>query len=187
MDIAQLGLQPVAMQRRILRYAAGQIDSAPDFAATEALRRLAEQGRAGQKLELAGGLRAERTHRDLRLARGPIQKEEGGDAARYECVIPGVLRAPEIGCLIRIAANSAVEGVDEGKAGAVLRAWKPGDRVKLRYSSAPKKVKEVLERMKVSGQERTRWPVVEVAGRIVWMRGVELEPDATVKVTTEPL
>jgi tRNA(Ile)-lysidine synthase len=57
---------------------------------------------------------------------------------------------------------------------AVVRPWKPGDRVRLRYSSGPRKVKEVLERMKVTGDDRAHWPVLEVAGRIIWMRGVEL-------------
>jgi len=47
-------------------------------------------------------------------------------------------------------------------------------------------VKEVLERMKVTGTARTLWPVLEVAGRVVWMRGVELEPDPGVRVSVEP-
>jgi hypothetical protein len=38
-------------------------------------------------------------------------------------------------------------------------------------------VKEVLERMKVTGSDRTMWPVLEYAGRIVWMKGVEVEPE----------
>jgi tRNA(Ile)-lysidine synthase len=56
-----------------------------------------------------------------------------------------------------------------------MRNWKPGDRVRLRYSSGPRKVKEVLERLRVTGTERAVWPVLEVDGHIVWMRGVELE------------
>ena len=57
----------------------------------------------------------------------------------------------------------------------LLRNWKPGDRVTLRHSSGPRKVKEVLERLRVTGTERILWPVLEAEGRIVWMRGVELE------------
>jgi tRNA(Ile)-lysidine synthase len=40
-----------------------------------------------------------------------------------------------------------------------------------------RKVKEVLERLRVTGTERAVWPVLEVGGRIVWMRGAELEPE----------
>ena len=31
--------------------------------------------------------------------------------------------------------------------------------------------------MRVTGSDRARWPVLEVDGRIVWMQGVELEPE----------
>ena len=49
------------LQRRLLRHAAEQLGAALDFAATEAVRALALAGRAGQKLALPQGLRAERT------------------------------------------------------------------------------------------------------------------------------
>jgi tRNA(Ile)-lysidine synthase len=48
----------------------------------------------------------------------------------------------------------------------VLRNWKPGDRVRLRYSSGPRKVKEVLERLRVTGTSRAVWPVLEVAAAL---------------------
>jgi hypothetical protein len=35
----------------------------------------------------------------------------------------------------------------------------------------------VLERLRVTGTSRTLWPVLELEGRIVWMRGVELQPE----------
>ncbi len=117
---------------------------------------------------------------------------------QYECVIPGEVAAPAFGCRIRIdVADRAVLADSPNGAGrkAVMRSWKPGDRVHLRYSSGLRKVKEVLERMKVTGEDRTHWPVLEVvsevagegSGRIVWMRGVELEPDPGLRVCVEPL
>jgi tRNA(Ile)-lysidine synthase len=187
LDLARLNAEPIALQRRLLRYAAAQIEAAPDFAATEALRSLARTGKAGQKLELAHGLRAERTHREIRLSRGSNRPSAnaGHEVEQYECVIPGELDAPAFGCRLRIASAGQVAS-DSGESGqhlkAVMRPWKPGDRVRLRYSSSSKKVKEVLERMKVTGEDRTRWPVVEVAGRIVWMQGVEVEPDSELRI-----
>ena len=192
LDIARLVAEPVAIQRRVLRFAAAQIESAPDFIATEALRNLASSGNAGQKLELADGLRAERTHRELRLSRNPAASSATilQEAGRYECVIPGEVSAPVYGCRIRVdlAPDFSVPHAgecDERK--AVLRPWRPGDKVRLRYSSGPRKVKEVLERMKVSGEERTCWPVLESGGRILWMRGVEVEPDPALRITVESL
>ncbi|MGA8090280.1 MAG: tRNA lysidine(34) synthetase TilS [Terracidiphilus sp.] len=192
LDIGRLKAEPVALQRRLLRFAAAQLESALDYGATEALRSLTLIGRAGQKLEFAGGLRADRTHREIRLTRTP--KPASGDAPskveRYECVIPGEVIAPGFGCRISLEpATGSRASASSGGSGmkAVVRSWKPGDRVRLRYSSGPRKVKEVLERMKVTGDDRACWPVVEVAGRIIWMRGVELEPDPEVRVSVSGL
>lgn len=189
LDIARLAAEPAALQRRILRHAASQLDASPDFDATEALRNLALAGKAGQKLELAQSLRAERTHRELRLTLGPSTdgKFTGSEMSRYECVVPGVLEGAAFGCRIRLDFNDSSSYSAGGGPTAVLRAWKPGDRVRLRYSSGPRKIKEVLERMKVTGQERTTWPVLEVDGRILWMRGVEVEPDPAIRVSAEQL
>jgi tRNA(Ile)-lysidine synthase len=75
-----------------------------------------------------------------------------------------------------------------GSAGlATLRNWKPGDRVRLRYSGGPRKVKEVLERLKVTGSSRAVWPVLEVDGKIAWMKGVEVEPEQGMTVTAMEL
>jgi tRNA(Ile)-lysidine synthase len=68
-----------------------------------------------------------------------------------------------------------------------LRTWKPGDRVTLRYSNGPRKVKEVLERLRVTGTIRTLWPVLELDGRIVWMQGVELQPEPGIAFEARPL
>jgi tRNA(Ile)-lysidine synthase len=76
-EVSRLGELAVAVQRRLLRHSAGQLGAAPDFRATEALRMLALEGRAGQKLELAQGLRAERTHREIRLGAGRRQALAG--------------------------------------------------------------------------------------------------------------
>ena len=168
--------------------------AAPDFPATEALRALALHGRAGQKLELAQGLRAERTHRELRLsgsAAGGGKTESGGDSAEYSTAIPGEIEAPAFGLRLRVEALALSEekqgSLSVEAASATLRNWRPGDRVTLRYSSGPRKVKEVLERMRVTGSSRAFWPVLEVEGRIVWMRGAELEPAAGIRVVAEEL
>jgi tRNA(Ile)-lysidine synthase len=198
------GLAP-AMQRRLLRHAAEKLGCALDFGGTEALRMLAVAGRAGQRRELAEGLRGERTPRELRLtveaAWSPTLSAKdaermghpaaGGSGAGDEAVIPeylgavpGEIAGPGFGLRLRVerAAGSAQGGALGPKQG-MLRNWRPGDRVTLRYSSGPRKVKEVLERLRVTGSDRAVWPVLEVEGRIVWMRGVELQPEAGLVVT----
>jgi tRNA(Ile)-lysidine synthase len=185
-DIARLVDLPPALQRRLLRHAAEQAGAALDFTATESLRALALTGRAGQRLGLAHGLRVERTHRELRFTMQP----RGSNSANstevipvYTVPVPGELTAPAFGICLQIAtAGTPVDSKGIG-ATAHLRPWKPGDCVRLRYSSGPRKIKEVLERMKVSGSERAAWPVLEYAGRIVWMKGVELEPSPALAVS----
>jgi tRNA(Ile)-lysidine synthase len=59
--------------------------------------------------------------------------------------------------------------------------------VRLRYSSSPRKVKEVLERLRVTGTGRALWPVLEIDGRIIWMKGVELEPEPGITVVATDL
>jgi len=193
LDVTRFATLAPALQRRLLRYAAERLEAAPDFAATEALRGLALKGRSGQKLELAQGLRAERTPRELRLAgAGPAAAgaEDEISTPEYSVTIPGEIDAPAFGIRLLIEASTAAGGESGGNGDgprlATLRNWRPGDRVTLRHSSGPRKVKEVLERMRVTGTLRRLWPVLETGGRIVWMQGVEVEPLVGIAVSLSP-
>jgi tRNA(Ile)-lysidine synthase len=195
LEVTRFATLAPALQRRLLRYVAEQFGVAIDFAATEAVRTLALDGRAGQRWALPQGLCAERTARELRLSIIPIPAPEDasadGKAQQYSGPIPGAIDAPAFGMSLRIeralpeTSENARVGSDPIEQTAILRNWKPGDRVRLRYSSRPRKVKEVLERLHVTGTERALWPVLEVEGRILWMKGVELEPDP--RLTVEAL
>jgi tRNA(Ile)-lysidine synthase len=168
------------------------LGAAIDYPSTEALRSLALTGHAGQKLQLAQGLCAERTPRELRLMLAAEAGEQGvGAAAEYRVTVPGEVTAFGVRLRIeriKVAAQKA-ESTDRLAAAdaATLRNWRPGDRVRLRHSSGPRKVKEVLERLRVTGASRALWPVLEVEGRIVWMRGVELEPTPGILVVSSGL
>lgn len=173
-DVSRLAALAPALQRRLLRHAAERLGAAPDFPATEALRTLALNGRAGQKCQIEG-LHAERTPRELRLERGPAVPSAQPTAA-YNIPVPGELEAPAFGLRVRIETGGQVATRPTALT-ARLRNWAPGDRVRLRHSSSPRKVKEILERLRVTGSDRAFWPVLELAGRIIWMRGVEVDPD----------
>jgi tRNA(Ile)-lysidine synthase len=195
LDVTRLAALAPALQRRLLRHAAELLGAAPDFASTEALRALALTGRAGQKRELAQGFRAERTPRELRLAVGQTA-EAAGAVPEYSGSIPGEIVASAFGLRLRIEVSGSTAPA-EGHAAAAgqagygrtytLRNWRSGDRVRLRYSSGPRKVKEVLERLRITGTGRALWPVLELDGRIVWMKGVELEPEQGVEIVASNL
>jgi tRNA(Ile)-lysidine synthase len=184
LDVGKLAGLEVALQRRIVRYAVEQLGAGANFAGTENLRELALTGRAGQRCELAGGLRAERSHRELRLSIQPVAADEAAVPEAVEIPVPG--EAEGFGVRLKIE----IPGPQPSAASsllAVLRNWKAGDRVHLRHSSGPRKVKEVLERMKVFGSERARWPVLELSGRIVWMQGAAVETEPEIRITVTPL
>jgi tRNA(Ile)-lysidine synthase len=155
--------------------------AAPDFTATEAMRRLALEGHAGQKLQLAQGLTVERTSRELRLTILAIMAADIS-VPKYLVPVPGEVAAPAFGLRLRIELAAETAASFPVESAAILRNWKPGDRVRLRHSSGPRKVKEILERLHVSGLNRGLWPVLEFGDEIIWMRGVEVEPPATVRV-----
>lgn len=191
-EVPRLSERLPALQRRLLRYAAEQLGATLDYSATESLRSLALTGRAGQKLALSHGLHAERTARELRISAGPEVPPKGDGPRAYSVAIPGEIEAPAFGLRLRVE----VVGPAENRPGqetrerafapvATLRNWQPGDRVRLRYSGGDRKIKEVLERLKVTGTDRALWPVLEADGRILWMRGVELEPEPGLVITAE--
>ncbi len=155
-----------AVARRVVRAAARRLGARLSFEQTEQLLALGES-RPG-KFELPGGIKVERSLREIRLSRSAAPSIPG---PAYAFSIPGVIRAPEYGLTLH-----GVHTRDgSSSASAVLRPWKAGDRVTLAHSRGPKKVAEVLDRLHVLGGERKNWPVVEWEGRIVWMRGIEVD------------
>lgn len=186
-DVTRLIPLSAALQRRLLRYAAEQLGAAIDFSTTESLRELALGGRAGQWREFANGLRAERSTREIRLmfCPGVARSEKSAEPPpEYRAPIPGEIDAPAFGLRLKVDCAAPADGVTEpgsqnGRAPqvAILRNWKAGDRVRLRHSGRPRKVKEVLADLRVTGKERVIWPVLEIDGRILWMKDMQLEPE----------
>lgn len=184
LDVTRLRALPPALQRRLLRHAAEQLGASIDFPATERLRALALAGRASQQLELSSGLRAVRSARELQLSirAGNSREPSHLVVPEYAVPFPGEINAPAFGLRFRIEFAEPPEpaGGSEARGGsriAILRNWKAGDRVRLRHASRPCKVKEVLVRLRVTGEDRAVWPVLEVGGRILWMKGAEIEPE----------
>ena len=172
-EVQRLRELPAALGRRVVRAMAQELGAALDFSKTERAFRLLEgaAGATARREQLTAELRVERTARELRFVRGSAAsastKTEGEQIA---VSVPG--EAAGFGVLLRV---SHVSG--EVQTPATLRAARPGDRVQLLYSrGAPKRVKEVLERLGVPPPDRAGWPVLEWRGEIVWLRGAVLEP-----------
>jgi tRNA(Ile)-lysidine synthase len=118
------------------------------------------------------------------IGQAPRSVEEIAAIPAFSIDLPGEVEAPVFDLRLRVEVSAPFPLAGQQ---ATLRNWKAGDRVRLRYSSGPRKVKEVLERMKVTGTSRNLWPVLEWGGRILWMQGVELEPEPGIHVVAASL
>ncbi len=190
MEVERLRAMHPALQRRVLRAAAGQLGVSLPADAVESLLSMtgpearkssgtnagtANGGSSTAKsrgvLTLPGGLRAERTPRELRLSL-VIEDPSDTAAAVYTLPVPGSVVASEYG----VEVTAEVAETTEPHSAIEVRRWRPGDRVTLRYGRGAKKVAEVLDRLRVYGKDRENWTVVARGARVLWMRGAEVDP-----------
>ncbi len=204
LDVERLRALDAGLRRRVVRATAERCGATLDFETTERLLDMIERGPrlgagsgagrgrvagAAKRLELAGGVRAERSARELQFEQVSAgRKQPAADresaAVEYALPVPGTVEAPLFGAVYEATVQEArvgdatvcqVSAEGEGPLpNACVRAWRAGDRVDLAHSGGPKKVKEVLERLGIRGEERVLWPVIVWQGRIIWMRGVKL-------------
>jgi tRNA(Ile)-lysidine synthase len=179
-EIERLRSLHPALRRRVLRAASAKLGSALNFGETErllAMCGLGEDGaaaRAGLKLQLAIGLVAERTPRELRLRHEREARSKGDlPVSEYTLPIPGSVDAVDFGLRLEATVGKPPEA---SLPDARFRASRPGDRVTLRHSRSALKIKEALLRMRLAPE--TPQPVLEWQGEIVWMPGVALESRA---------
>ena len=66
-----------------------------------------------------------------------------------------------------------------GEAGAVVRAWSPGDRLEPAGGQRRRRVTRYLSDVGLRGRERAGWPVVLTGEDVVWIPGVRRSDAAT--------
>ncbi|HYK34919.1 tRNA lysidine(34) synthetase TilS [Alloacidobacterium sp.] len=169
MEVERLRSLFPAMRRRVLRAAAKQVGCALSFDQTELLLAMCTN-KADRRETLTAQVYAERTPRELRLVRQQLKKE-APELVEYEVPIPGEVAGDVFGLRLTTRINGNPARFPPAK----LRAHKSGDRVQLRYSSGLKRIKDVLERLRIPSEQRKTWPVLEWQGEIVWVRGAEVE------------
>ncbi len=188
--------EPVAIQRRLLRFLAASLGITPDFRHIEEVRHLACSQISNGRCDLPGGWVAVRKHQKLHFECRRIADKQPPLAYEYRLPIPGEIEIREIGRVIRAflrpinarAAGYNPEGsLDRGRIGAelVVRNWHPGDRFWLAQSKAPKKLKEIFQERRVPQEQRHLWPVAVSGGKLVWSRSfgisAEFRPDPSSK------
>ena len=196
-DSELLGRQPLALQRRLLRFAGEQVGLKLGFEEVERLRRLLS-ARGGSRCELPAGWEA-RKRRSLnrsslhifrpgkgagddetRSSERGAQCRKQSSAYEYRLRVPGELHVPEARRIIRVR---LVE-VGDGRARANLidpkriegeltvRNWRPGDRYHPLGDEREKKLKVYFQQYRIPPEERTMWPLVFSNEHLVWAAGM---------------
>lgn len=87
----------------------------------------------------------------------------------------------------RLAASSPSHALIDAEATGrelTVRTWRPGDRIHPLGSAGSRKLQDVFVDRKVSREMRTRIPLVEAGGRIVWVVGIALDDEVGVSGRT---
>jgi tRNA(Ile)-lysidine synthase len=150
---------------------------------------LAGSGENGKSLRLPGGLEVRREHDSLIFCvAGGATGSKRGKRREFEHAISldgghGLVSVPELGCVFRFRVidwpakrrdtigTGFVLDCDALQSPLTLRNWRPGDRFRPCGHRSEHKLKRLLSKKRVSGQEREGWPVLTSRGELVWVRG----------------
>jgi tRNA(Ile)-lysidine synthase len=174
------------VRARVMRHLLNELGSRPDRAGTRAAVEFISSGASGGGIELAGGVRLEREFDRILIRSRP---------AATPVDTPLVIRTTASGSGSFVAGGQRYlaqwttepRGAGAGHTAAFdpsslqfpleLRAWQPGDRIRLPYGS--KKLKKLLQERRVGHGGRARVPVLgDAAGRILWVVGVARSDEA---------
>jgi tRNA(Ile)-lysidine synthase len=169
----RLAALPPALRRLVLRRlaedAAGELAPAAAGRADE-LMALAQQPEGGA-LDLGGGLRAVAEGGRLRFAAGPPPQPPEAVALP----VPGMVRFGDWEVTCEPAAPRAEPDVLDAATlggGALVRAWRPGDRMSPLGLGGSKTLADLFGARGVPRERRRGLPVVECGGEIAWVPGV---------------
>jgi tRNA(Ile)-lysidine synthase len=170
-ELERLRALAPAVRRRSLRAAAKQLQCPLNFEQTERLMAMC-QPEGPRKQELTAVLSGERSARELRLVRKSASAGTNIPIS-LQATIPGELSGLGVCLRLSLRPNATPHGPET----ALLRTPRPSDRVRIRYSRGAKPLKEIFERMQVAADVRGTWPLLEYQNRIVWMKGVDVDPE----------
>jgi tRNA(Ile)-lysidine synthase len=162
----------------------------------EQVVRLATESSSGKRVELPGGVAADRTFKEIifsdqSAALRPARLGETIPRAKaYEYVvnIPNqgatTVSSPELGTSFRLKVidwpRAERDTKRDGKVldaallrtPLILRNWRPGDAYRPHGRRQTRKLKEMFLARRVPGRQRAGWPVLESAGQVIWARGM---------------
>ncbi len=188
-----------ALTRRLVRRMLAQLHG-DRFGFTarhvEQVIHLSGESASGRWIELPGGIRVEKSFdrlmfsRAIESGRGANRRETAGPTAAYEYVVSlpekgsATITVAELGRKFRLKVidwpvlasdtKRAAQALDADRllSPLVLRSWHPGDAYRPRGRSRVEKLKRMFSDARIAVRERSRWPVLTSAGKLVWARGM---------------
>ncbi len=198
-------------ERLIRRLYEGIRGDRKDLAAqhVEQVIRLATESTSGRRLELPGDVIVERSFGELKFShsnsirpsRTPGETAAQANAYQYVVSLPdrgaATVSIPELGSCIRLKVidwtlqasdtKSHGEALDAGllRGSLLLRNWRPGDAYRPYGHQQARKLKQMFLADRVPIRDRSRWPVLECEGRVVWTRGMAPADDFCARERTQ--
>lgn len=168
---------PLALQRRLVRAAAESLGLRLEFRHVEEILSLVstESKSAllpdGWTVSLHGGA----------LRFGIAAPSASYPDYEFRLPVPGTIEVPAAGSRFEaVVVSGNASGVynpedllDRAQLSRELRVrnWRAGDRFWPPHTKASKKIKELLQDRRLTGQDRKLWPVVVSGSEIIWVRG----------------
>lgn len=177
------------VRARVIRHLLDRLGSRPDRAGTRSAMTFINSGTSGGAVELTGGVRLEREFDRLNLRAVQPQPQRPDAALVIADTGPGAGTFVAGGQKYVARWAPAGQGVRAGRAASFdpsslrfpleLRAWRPGDRIRLAYGS--KKLKRLFLERRIARGRRASVPVLtDSAGAILWAVGVARSSEAPV-------
>jgi tRNA(Ile)-lysidine synthase len=170
------------IRARILRAALRRVGAVPGQNATRALLRFITEATSGSSYDVANGIRLERAYDVIRITRArSIESNqtvtiEACDAGAAEAKIGGR------GWCVRWTTSQTTNAGARFDCTALqfpltVRAWLPGDRMRMPYGS--KKLKKLFAERRIPFHERSTLPVVtDRDNHVLWVPGVARSNEA---------
>ncbi len=190
LEIAELNQLPLAVARRIVRWAVHRVTESrhtPDFRQVGCVLNLAQK-QLGLGSFRTTAWEAVRSFKLLRIA-VPVQTP----AYQETLCIPGAFRLPdgstELTWELKAAGsvyNDDGQSVDWSliRGTLELRNWRPGDRFQQAEHLAARKLKHYFQEAGIPSWERSRWPVITHDNSILWARGQGVSASYAPSITT---
>jgi len=168
---------------------------------------LASDAMSGSRVELPGGIVAERNFTELSISRKSLRSSaavgaetnRAAHAYQYLVGIPdsgvAAISIPELKTRFSVKVidwssgerdTKQVDALDADllRSPLLLRNWRPGDAYRPRGRRQLLKLKRLFLKQRVPRSERLRWPVMESGNCIVWTRGMPPASDFCARKST---